>query len=95
MNQINSMNQVKILAPKVLGKRTTLTLTKEGLFRTLRTNLQQKSKLIKNKKSTISSNLATILKMTKYKTLFINLELRKPSLHKFFNIPNNKELYAI
>ncbi len=71
-------------------------------FRTLRTNLQLKSKENKGTailitstvagegKSTISSNLATILEMAKYKTLLINLDLRKPSLHKFFELPNDK-----
>ncbi len=69
-------------------------------FRTLRTNIQLKSNqhngtiilitsTISNEgKSTISSNLATILEMAKYKTLLINFDLRKPSLHKFFDIPN-------
>ncbi len=71
-------------------------------FRTLRTNLQLKSKHQKGTtilitstvasegKSTISSNLATILEMAKYKTILINLDLRKPTLHKFFDIPNDK-----
>jgi len=71
-------------------------------FRTLRTNLQFMSQekegtiiLISSTiagegKSTISANLATILEMAKYKTIIINFDLRKPSLHKFFDVENNK-----
>ena len=71
-------------------------------FRTLRTNLQLKSQesqgtvilitstVANEGKSTISSNLATILEMAKYKTLLINLDLRKPSLHKFFALSNDQ-----
>ena len=71
-------------------------------FRTLRTNLQLQSEthmgtvilitstIASEGKSTISSNLATILEMAKYKTLLINFDLRKPSLHKFFDLPNEK-----
>jgi len=68
-------------------------------FRTLRTNLQFLKKpkqeattiLISSTiagegKSTISANLATIFEKAKYKTLVINLDIRKPTLHKFFAI---------
>ncbi|HFU76154.1 MAG TPA: polysaccharide biosynthesis tyrosine autokinase, partial [Arcobacter sp.] len=71
-------------------------------FRTLRTNLQ----FISNKnegtimlitstvagegKSTIAANLATIMEMAKYKTVVVNFDLRKPTLHKFFDIDNSK-----
>jgi len=70
-------------------------------FRTLRTNLQflkedQKaitilitSTIASEGKTTISANLAKILEMAQYKTLLINLDIRKPTLHKFFNIDNN------
>lgn len=73
-------------------------------FRTLRTNLQ----FVSNKqeattilitstiagegKSTISANLSTILEMAKYKTIVLNFDLRKPSLHKFFDVNNDKGL---
>ena len=71
-------------------------------FRTLRTNIQLNSKQNKGTvilitstvasegKSTTSANLATILEMAKYKTILINLDLRKPSLHKFFDIQNDR-----
>jgi len=71
-------------------------------FRTLRTNLQfikQEDKattilitstIAAEGKTTTSANLATILEMAKYKTILINLDLRKPTLHKFFDINNEK-----
>jgi len=71
-------------------------------FRTLRTNLQFMSQKDKGTvilvtstipgegKSTTSANLSTILEMAKYKTIVINFDLRKPSLHKFFDVPNDK-----
>jgi len=71
-------------------------------FRTLRTNLQfisQKEKgtviLITSTvpgegKSTTSANLATIMEMAKYKTVVINFDLRKPTLHNFFEVNNEK-----
>ena len=70
-------------------------------YRTLRTNLQflnQKkssttilitSTVAGEGKSTTSANLATILEMAKYKTLLINFDLRKPTIHKFFDMPND------
>lgn len=70
-------------------------------FRTLRTNLQFMkqedqattilitSTIAGEGKTTTSANLATILEMAKYKTLVINLDLRKPTLHKFFSVNNN------
>ncbi len=73
----------------------------EGL-RTLRTNLQfiaQKkegviilitSTIAGEGKSTITANLATILEMAKYKTIVVNFDLRKPTLHKFFDLDNSK-----
>ncbi|CAA6820367.1 MAG: Tyrosine-protein kinase Wzc (EC [uncultured Sulfurovum sp.] len=75
-------------------------------FRTLRTNLQfintdttskSTSILITSTiagegKSTSVANLATILEMAKYKTIIVNFDLRKPTLHKFFNINNDKGL---
>lgn len=71
-------------------------------FRTLRTNLQFMSQENKGTvilvtstipeegKSTTVANLATIMEMAKYKTVVINFDLRKPTLHKFFNVTNNK-----
>ena len=70
-------------------------------YRTLRTNLQFVSKknsattiLITSTvagegKSTTSANLATILEMAKYKTILVNFDLRKPTIHKFFDVDNN------
>ncbi|CAA6811685.1 MAG: Tyrosine-protein kinase Wzc (EC [uncultured Sulfurovum sp.] len=71
-------------------------------FRTLRTNLQFISNKDEGKlmlitstiagegKSTTAANLATILEMAKYKTIVVNFDLRKPTLHKFFDISNDK-----
>jgi capsular exopolysaccharide synthesis family protein len=71
-------------------------------FRTLRTNLQfvsQKdegtimlitSTIAGEGKSTSTANLATILEMAKYKTIVINFDLRKPTLHKFFDVNNDR-----
>jgi capsular exopolysaccharide synthesis family protein len=73
-------------------------------FRTLRTNLQFinqnntsntiliTSTVPSEGKSTTAANLAAILEMAKYKTILINFDLRKPTLHKFFNISNEKGL---
>ena len=70
-------------------------------FRTLRTNLQFSKKenvattilltstIAGEGKTTISANLATILDMARYKTVVINLDLRKPTLHKFFAVDNS------
>ena len=69
-------------------------------FRTLRTNLQFINKESKSTtilitstiagegKTTTSANLASILEMAKYKTVIVNLDLRKPTLHKFFDMKN-------
>lgn len=71
-------------------------------FRTLRTNLQFVSKkdrgtvmlitstIAGEGKSTSTANLATILEMAKYKTIVVNFDLRKPTLHKFFDTNNDK-----
>jgi capsular exopolysaccharide synthesis family protein len=72
-------------------------------FRTLRTNLQFMKKSEKSAttilitstiagegKSTVSANLATIFEKAKYKTLLINLDIRKPTLHHFFSINYNQ-----
>lgn len=73
-------------------------------FRTLRTNLQFMnqdntsntilitSTVPSEGKSTTAANLGAILEMAKYKTILINFDLRKPTLHKFFNIDNKKGL---
>ena len=69
-------------------------------FRSLRTNLQyilrEKNQKIVMISSTISGegktfaavNLAAIMAMTNKKVLLVGLDLRKPSLHKIFDIPN-------
>lgn len=71
-------------------------------FRTLRTNLQfikQQDKgtvmlitstIAGEGKSTSAANLATILEMARYKTILLNFDLRKPTLHKFFDVNNEK-----
>ncbi|MCK5171410.1 MAG: polysaccharide biosynthesis tyrosine autokinase [Bacteroidales bacterium] len=69
-------------------------------FRGLRTNLQyilrEKDQKIIMISSTISGegktfaaiNLAIIMAMTNKKVLLVGLDLRKPSLHKIFDVPN-------
>jgi capsular exopolysaccharide synthesis family protein len=71
-------------------------------FRTLRTNLQFINQTAKSTsilitstiagegKSTTAANLATILEMAKYKTILVNFDLRKPTLHKFFSTNNER-----
>jgi tyrosine-protein kinase Etk/Wzc len=73
-------------------------------FRSLRTNLQyllrEKDEKIILITSTISgegktfcaTNIATILAMSNKKVLLIGLDLRKPKIHKFFNISNDSGL---
>jgi capsular exopolysaccharide synthesis family protein len=70
-------------------------------FRNLRTNLQFihkrkkattiliTSTIASEGKTTVSANLAKILEMAQYKTLLVNLDIRKPTLHKFFDIDNS------
>ncbi len=71
-------------------------------FRTLRTNIEfipvkNKSKIISvtstvggEGKSTVSSNLGIVYSMANKKTVVINLDMRKPSLHKIFGVENKK-----
>lgn len=76
---------------------------KSGLaesFRSLRTNLQyilrEKEQKVIMITSTVSGegktfaavNLATIIAMASKKVLLVGLDLRKPSLHKIFDVPN-------
>lgn len=70
-------------------------------FRTLRTNLQFSKKedsattilitstIAGEGKTTTVANLVTMLDMARYKTIVINLDLRKPTLHKFFSVDNS------
>lgn len=69
-------------------------------FRTLRTNLQYMSPDKKLEaimitgseagigKSTVSANLALTFAMTGKKTILVDADLRKPLLHKLFDLPN-------
>ena len=71
-------------------------------FRALRTNLQFVHKkdntlvisitsMVGGEgKSTVSSNLAAILSLTGKKVIILNLDMRKPTLHKKFSLPNDK-----
>jgi capsular exopolysaccharide synthesis family protein len=73
-------------------------------FRALRTNLQYVMRSKEQKVICISStiigegktfcavNLASIIAQANKKTLLINLDLRKPKIHKIFNINNKKGL---
>ncbi len=69
-------------------------------FRKLRVNLQFNLKKNKSNvilvtstipgegKTTISANLAGIFSLTKAKCIILNMDLRKPALHRLFNIDN-------
>ncbi len=73
-------------------------------YRSLRSNLQSKmekdskgSKIILitsiiagEGKTTITSNLASVFQMAGYRSIIINLDLRKPTLHNNFNLKNEK-----
>jgi len=71
-------------------------------FRSLRSNIQIKrnpergniilvtSTIESEGKSTLSVNLGAVFQMAGYKTLIINLDLRKPTLHNYFNLKNGK-----
>lgn len=73
-------------------------------FRTIRTNLQYMSPDKELKvimitgseqgigKSTIASNLALTFEMNGDKTIIIDTDMRKPVIHKLFNLPNFKGL---
>lgn len=70
-------------------------------YRSLRTNLQFSSKenacttilisstIMSEGKSTTSANLGAIFQMANYKSIIINMDLRKPTLHTYFNVQNN------
>jgi capsular exopolysaccharide synthesis family protein len=71
-------------------------------LRSLRSNLQINknptkgniilltSTIAEEGKSMLTANLGAIFQMAGYKTLMINLDLRKPTLHNYFNIKNGK-----
>ena len=71
-------------------------------FRSLRTNLINKkdnedgkiilitSTIANEGKTTIVSNLASTFQMARHKTIILSLDLRKPTLHKYFNLQNEK-----
>jgi len=71
-------------------------------FRTLRTNIEfiptsNKSKIISitstvggEGKSTVASNLGIVYSLAGKKTVIINLDMRKPSLHNIFGVENKK-----
>jgi capsular exopolysaccharide synthesis family protein len=46
-------------------------------------------------KTTISSNLAGIISLTQKKVIIINLDMRKPTLHLKFNLPNNRGISSV
>jgi capsular exopolysaccharide synthesis family protein len=70
-------------------------------YRSLRTNLQFSKKsdratvilttstIAGEGKTTITSNLASVFQMAGYKTIIINLDMRKPTLHNYFDIINS------
>ena len=70
-------------------------------FRSLRTNLQFSqnkneahtilitSTIMGEGKSTTVANLSAIFNLAGYKCIAINLDMRKPTLHKYFNVSNS------
>jgi uncharacterized protein involved in exopolysaccharide biosynthesis len=70
-------------------------------YRSLRTNLQFSRKedqanvilitstIAGEGKSTTAANLGAIFQMAGYKSIVINLDLRKPTLHHYFNVENS------
>jgi len=70
-------------------------------YRSLRTNLQFSRKenqasvilvtstIAGEGKSTTAANLGAIFQMADYKSIVINLDLRKPTLHHYFNVDND------
>lgn len=73
-------------------------------FRTLRTNIQftsvdselnsimVTSATPQEGKSTVSANLAVVMAQSGKKTLFVDADLRKPTVHYTFSIPNREGL---
>ena len=71
-------------------------------YRSLRTNLQFSRKedqanvvlitstIAGEGKSTIAANLGAIFQMAGYRSIVINLDLRKPTLHHYFNVANSQ-----
>lgn len=76
-------------------------------YRTIRTNLQflnldqdKKSILVTSAapgegKSTTTANLGVSMAMGGVKTLLVDADLRKPTLHKLFNLPNTAGLSSV
>jgi len=72
-------------------------------FRSLRTSIQHsklETLLITSPsrgagKSLISSNLAVILAQSGLKTLLVDVDLRRPSVHKYMSLPNEKGLATL
>lgn len=71
-------------------------------YRSLRANLPLKqendlakiilitSTIANEGKSTLTSNLASVFQMAGHKSIILNLDLRKPTLHSHFNLKNDK-----
>ena len=71
-------------------------------YRSLRTNLPTKkedgtaniilvtSTVESEGKTTLISNLASVFQMAGYKSIILNLDLRKPTLHGYFDLKNEK-----
>ncbi len=71
-------------------------------YRSLRSNLPNKifnengkiilvtSTIANEGKTTVTSNLASIFQMAGHKTIILSLDLRKPTLHNYFDLSNEK-----
>jgi len=71
-------------------------------YRSLRNNLPNKianekgkvilltSTIASEGKTTVTSNLASVFQMAGHKSIILNLDLRKPTLHTYFNLNNEK-----
>jgi len=71
-------------------------------YRSLRNNLPKKemnghgkiilltSTIANEGKTTITSNLASVFQMAGHKSIILNLDMRKPTIHTYFNLTNEK-----
>lgn len=52
--------------------------------------IQTTSSITSEGKTTFQANVAFLLAQKKYKTILVDLDLRKPKVHKIYNVPNTE-----
>jgi len=52
--------------------------------------IQTTSSVTSEGKTTFQANIAFLLGQKKYKTILVDLDLRKPKVHKIYNVPNTE-----